>query len=410
MKRFVTFTAFLGLAAAALAQEMPVQPRFVQDRFAIGSWVEPPFDTKADARYKEMAEAGFNTVLAGFSAVESTAFLEVMKHYGLKALLWPKGEDPVSWPDTPQVWGYSLQDEPNASDFSKLGQRVAAIRQQRPGKLAYINLFPDYASAGQLGAPTYEDYLTRFQKEVNVDVLSMDHYPIFRPDRDGRDGYCGNLAAMRKHSLAAGIPFWNFFNAMPYGPHTDPTESQMRWQIFASLCYGARGVLYFCYFTPQGGEFPKGGAIIARDDTPTRHYDQAKRLNAELKHLGPTLMYLTSTGIYRVTPMDTPANVLKGSGIDDLKHDSVDPPGDYLVGAFRHADGRRAALLMNYQFAFSAWPTVIFDVRVEQVREVDKRTGREIPVRDESPDMSGLQLSLADGEGRLFLLPAAKAN
>ena len=212
MKRFVTFTVILGLAAAALAQEMPVQPRFVQDRFAIGSWVEPPFDTKADARYKEMAEAGFNTVLAGFSGVESTAFLEVMKHYGLKALLWPKGEDPVSWPDTPQVWGYSLQDEPNASDFSKLGQRVAAIRQQRPGKLAYINLFPDYASAGQLGAPTYEDYLTRFQKEVNVDVLSMDHYPIFRPDRDGRDdpifrpdrdgreGYCGNLAAMRQHS------------------------------------------------------------------------------------------------------------------------------------------------------------------------------------------------------------------
>ena len=27
-------------------------------------------------------------------------------------------------------------------------------------------------------------------------------------------------------------------------------------------------------------EFPKGGAIIARDDTPTRHYDQAKRLSA----------------------------------------------------------------------------------------------------------------------------------
>lgn len=67
---------------------------------------------------------------------------------------------------------------------------------------------------------------------------------------------------------------------MPYGPPTDFTESQLRWQDFASLCYGARGVLYFCYFTPQGGEFPKGGAIIARDDTPTRHYDQAKRLSA----------------------------------------------------------------------------------------------------------------------------------
>ncbi len=93
-----------------------------------------------------------------------------------------------------------------------------------------------------------------------------------------------------------------------------------------------------------------------------------------------------------------------------MKRDSVDPPGDYFVGAFRHADGRRAALLVNYRFSFSAWPTVIFDAPVERVREVDKRTGREIPVRDESPDMPGVQLSLAYGEGRLFRLPAAKAN
>jgi len=89
------------------------------------------------------------------------AFLEVMRHCGLKALLWPIGEDHASWNDTPEVWAYSLQDEPNGSDFSKLGLRVVAIRQQRPGKLAYINLFPDYASAGQLGTFTSEDCATR---------------------------------------------------------------------------------------------------------------------------------------------------------------------------------------------------------------------------------------------------------
>ena len=61
------------------------------------------------------------------------------------------------------------------------------------------------------------------------------------------------------------IPFWNFFNIMPYGPHTDPTEAQVRWQVNASLIYGAKGLLYFCYFTPGGDEFPKGGAIIGQD-------------------------------------------------------------------------------------------------------------------------------------------------
>jgi hypothetical protein len=369
--------------------------------------VEPPFDARADDRYREMADAGFNLVLAGFSGVSPEALRKILHKHGLKALLWPKGDDPAQWPNGPDIWGYALKDEPNAAEFPSLGQRVAAIRQKQPGKLAYINLVPDYANAAQLGTATYEEHLARFIKEVRVDVLSMDHYPIFHPDRDGREGYCRNLEAMRKHSLAAGIPFWNFFNIMPYGPHTDPTESQVRWQVSASIAYGAKGVLYFCYYTPGGGEFPKGGAIIARDDVRTRHYDQAKRLNAELRNLGPTMMQLTNTGVYRIQPADKPAELLAGSGLTDLKREPVDPPGDYLVGAFRHADGRRAVWLMNYRFAFTAWPTVMFAAPAEAVREIDKRTGREIPLRDESPDMPGMQLSLADGEGRLFLLPSA---
>lgn len=381
------------------------QTRFQQDRFAIGFWVEPPYDRRAEARYKEVAEAGFNLVLAGFSGAEPVAFLRTIRKFGLRALLWPKGDDAAAWPDDPAVWGYALQDEPNARDFPRLRERADAIRRHRPGKLAYINLFPNYANADQLGTATYDEHVARFLREVAPDVLSMDHYPLFRPESDGRDRYCENLATMREHSLKAGIPFWNFFNTMPYGPHTDPTESQLRWQVFASLCYGAKGVLYFCYYTPSGGEFPKGGAIIARDGMKTRHYAQAQRLNAALKRLGPTLMRLTSAGVYRVRPTDEPAAVLKGSGLVDLKRDPVDPPGDYLVGAFRHADGRRAVLLMNYRFAYSAWPTVVFDAPEGAVREVDPATGNEVPVRDESPDMPGLQLSLADAEGRLFLLP-----
>jgi hypothetical protein len=383
-------------------------PRFVQDSFVVGFWVEPPFDKRAEARYREIVDAGFNTVIAGFSNAEPAALVRVLRKVGLRAILHPKGDDVTAWPDDPTILGYSLRDEPSANDFPNLRTRVDAVRKERPGRLAYINLFPNYANAAQLGTPTYEEHVARFIKEVNVDVLSMDHYPIFRPDSDGKDGrdrYCENLATMRQHSLGADIPFWNFFNTMPYGPHTDPTEAQLRWQVFASLCYGAKGVLWFCYFTPRGGEFPKGGAIIAVDGTKTRHYAHAQRLNAVLKNYGPTLMRLTSTGVFRIRPTDDPAAVLKGSGLVDLPRTPGDPPGDYLVGAFRHADGRRAVLLQNYRFAYSAWPTVVFDAPVDAVREVDPATGKLVPARDESPDMPGLQLSLTDGEARLFILP-----
>lgn len=398
------------ISALGWTADMDTVKRFEQDRFAIGFWVDPPMDEKADARYKEIADAHFTIVIGGFGAStpETVARqLELCDKYNLRAVVSCRGTDPAELPTGEACWGYSLRDEPNAKDFPELSEQVAAVRAARPGKLAYINLFPNYASPwGQLGTATYEEYVARFVDEVNVDVLSMDHYPIFKPDGDTRDNYCKDLAVMRENALRAGIPFWNFFNVMPYGPHTDPTEAQIRWQVYSSVAYGAKGVLYFCYYTPgPGGEFPKGGAIIERNDRRTRHYYHARRLNEQLVNMGPTLMKLTSTGVYRVSPDDTPAEVLEGSPILDIVRAEPDPPNDYLIGVFEHEDGRRAVMLNNYRYAISAWPTVKFDVPDDQVIEIDKWSGKEVPAIDDSPGMDGLQLSLEDGEGRLFLLP-----
>ena len=392
--------------ARVTADSAPDQARFVQDRFAIGLWVDPPLDEKAEARYAQLAAANFTMVIGGFGGPDAwERQLQLCRKYDMKVLLRCHGAAPQDFPDGPACWGYAVRDEPSAKDFPALRAQVDAIRKAHPGKLAYINLFPDYANATQLGTDTYEEHVARFLDEVGVDVLSMDHYPIFKPERDGRDAYCANLEVMRTYALKKGIPFWNFFNTMPYGPHTDPTEDQLRWQIYASIAHGAKGVMYFCYYTPGGAEFPKGGAIIARDDRPTRHYGQATRLNAEIKNLGPVLMQLTSTGIRRIQPGSDPAEALKDSPIRSLSRDKHDPELDCLAGLFRHADGRRAVLLQNYRFAFTAWPTVEFDAPLENVTEVCKKTGQEVPVYDASPDMPGLQLSLDAGEGRLFLMP-----
>jgi hypothetical protein len=325
----------------------------------------------------------------------------------MKALLPSHGIEPANLPDGPACWGYTLRDEPNASIFAELRQGADAIRAARPGKMVYVNLFPNYANEQQLGNATYDEHVAQFCQAYKPEVLSMDHYPIFKPEGDGRDNYCVNLGAMRKYALQENIPFWNFFNIMPYGPHTDPTEAQVRWQIYTSIAYGAKGVLYFCYYTPGGGEFPKGGAIIGRDDRRTRHWYQARRINEEVMNLGPTLMQLTSAGVYRVKPGDDLAAALKETPIKNLARADYDPQFDLLVGVFKHADGRRAVLLNNYHFAYCQWPTVEFDVEAAQVIEVDKWSGEEAPVIDDSPDIDGLQVSLDAGDGRLFLLPAA---
>lgn len=393
------------LVAFALTQQATATqiPRFVQDRFAIGLWVDPPLTANADARYAELAEAHFNFIIGIFGASTTNAVaqqLTLCEKYDLKAIVSMAGQPPANLPTNSACWGYFIADEPWGGSFPALAKTVADIRAARPGKLAYINLFPNYAPVHAFGTTNYEDHVRHYIAEVNPDVLSMDHYPQFHPNADGRDGYCQNLETMRRHSLAAGIPFWNFFNTMPYGIQSDPTEAQLRWQIFASLTYGAKGVMYFCYWTPAGDEFPKGGAIITREGRQTRHYAEAQRLNAMLKNLGPTLMQLTNTRVVHIRPKEDTSAALKDTGIRSISS------GDYLIGSFRHADGRRAVLIQNYHFAYSAWPTVEFAVPASEVSEVSPTTGKAAPVLDDSPAMPGLQISLDAGEGRLFLLPA----
>lgn len=373
----------------------------------ISFWVHPPADERMEERYCEIAEAGFNVVLGGPGRAEQIARqLELCRKFNLKAIVSVPGRNLDNLaPDHPALWGYSWRDEPSASDFDALSRDVERARELRPGKLLFINLFPNYAGPAALGTATYDEHVEQFVSQVKPTILCMDHYPRFRPgEKDGRNNYCKNLAVMRNESVRAGIPFWNFFNTMPYGDHTDPTEAQLRWQIYASLVYGAKGVLYFCYYTPRGGEFPKGGAIIARDGRQTRHYQQAKCLNAELASLGPTLMQLTSMRIVRIEPDSDVASLLADGLIRNLRGSPEDPKPNYLVGEFLHADGRRAVLLQNYHFAYTAWPTVDFDAPADAVMEISKTSGREIPLYDESPDLAGMQLSFDAGEGRLFLL------
>lgn len=396
----VCLVVVMLLCAAAQAGD-----RFVQDRFAVGFWVDPPAKLITDARYKEIADCNFTFVLGAFGPKDLNELkkqIVLCEKYDMKAIVKSNLTKPEDLPESPCVWGYHLVDEPNTAAFKGLKGAVDVIRKNRPGKLAYINLLPNYANAGQLGARDYDDYVARFCREVNPDVLCMDYYPMLTPTADGRDGYCTNLETMRKYSLIYKIPWWNFFNTMPFGPHHDPTEAHIRWQIYTSLAYGAKGVLYFCYwpFEGPGGEFPKGGAILDGIGRRTRHYEQAKRINGALKNLGPTLMKLTSYKVIRIKPSDDPAKLLEGTPIK-----SISKGGDYLVGVFKHSDGRTAVLLCNYDHNYTTWPTVAFTVPDDKVIELDAADGKEKPARDDSPlGIAGLQLSLDAGEGRLFLL------
>jgi hypothetical protein len=144
-------------------------PRFVQDRFGIGFWVAPQTDVDVEGRYAEIAEGEFHLrhrTLRRSVADARRPTTQVVREVWVESPGDPGGQPSPDLPDSPAVWGYGVIDEPNASQFDDLRKTVDRLRELRPGKLAYINLFPNYASPTQLGTKTYDEHVAKFIAQV----------------------------------------------------------------------------------------------------------------------------------------------------------------------------------------------------------------------------------------------------
>jgi hypothetical protein len=235
------FLLLLGLQpSSAHAVQTWQQPR----GFMVSFWVDPIVSTeKYPSRYAEVSAANFTTILGGFGALTADAVeAQIAAAAALNLSVVAAGAaQPYSTNPSAALWGWQLKDEPTALDFPALANETAALAAARPGKLRFVNLLPNYATATQLsGDPagvtgmSYGEYVSSFVEQVRPDVLCVDHYPLFEVDDEvagtnaTRAGYRANLEVLREQSLGAGIPFWIFFNSMPFGNHGDPTEAQIR--------------------------------------------------------------------------------------------------------------------------------------------------------------------------------------
>jgi hypothetical protein len=61
--------------------------------------------------------------------------------------------------------------------------------------------------------------------------------------------------------------------------------------VNVSLAYGAKGIMYFTYWTPPGQQF--GSALVTREGELTDLYDAATRVNGYLDSVGNVLLGLT---------------------------------------------------------------------------------------------------------------------
>jgi len=203
--------------------------------------------TEATAR--QMAEGGWNLVWC--TADE----LDMARGFGLRAMLHdgliaPESLDaPVTRQQLgrlvarvkthPALYAYYVVDEPNASRFPALGKLVAYLREQDPAHLAYINLFPTYASNEQLGTQedtvtAYAEHLKQYVEVVKPSLISYDHYHFTANGDSGQ--YFLNLGMIREKALEAAVPFLNIVQACSWTPSMRvPTPDELAWLVYTSL-------------------------------------------------------------------------------------------------------------------------------------------------------------------------------
>merc|ERR1740117_734139 len=265
--------------------------------------------------------------------------------------------------------------------------------QSHKNKLRYINLLPA-CPASQMNASDYDTYVREFVEQVQPDVLSMDAYPNFAIAHNASginlDGYRANVATMRKYSLLAGVPFWNYFEVEAvFGGEPEPTEAQIRWQMFTSLAYGAKGLLYFCYWgSILQTRVPVDDANASTTLELGHQYARAHRINTHILAYESHVMQATSTAVWyvpeggppepnpnnkAVSPLVTAVSNTKGKG----------PPLPFLIGQFSLDDGRTAVMVQNQSPFFDATPVITFakPTTPRYLCEVSRTSGREEPLR-----------------------------
>ncbi len=401
-------TAGIALNVLAMTAEA-WQP----DEFPIGYWLGPPAAFNRLKTWQTVKDGNFTLCgpAGGYSVAENRRMLDFCQQVGLKAMVvdgrinwkmlanddWQKtiAEIVADYGSHSALFGYYLQDEPNYAQFRTLGQMNAEFLRCDPKHLPYINLFPTYASTKQLGTPTYSDHLDKYLSIVRPAVLSYDHYCLLRDGRD-RPDYFENLALIREYGQRYGTPSWNIILSAPHLAYRDPTAGEMRWQVYTSLAYGMKGIMWFTYWTlPAWGE-DGGTAIVDSEGKPARLYPIVQQLNGETKVLGRTLLRLTSTGVFHTG--DTPRGCRR-LGDDAVLQAPADVP--LVIGFFRDDHGVEYAMVVNRDHAKSVEFPLTFLPHVVSVAEISAADGTARPL---TLSKQQVKLRLAAGDGRLLKL------
>ena len=306
-------TLLLGAIMLTLLISVNAQEKLRQTKpIPIMAWAGIPDSETNPERFNELKEMGINVNLSNYPNADAMQkALDLAQQIGIKMItscpeLKSDLEKTVKrFINHPALAGYFLRDEPVRKDFAELGEWARKIAAVDPKHFCFVNLISaiNTTKSEALGTSSYAEYISTFAKEVPVQLLSFDFYPIL--SEGIHESWYDGLEVFSAEARKLEKPFWAFALASSYNSlHPVPTIPALRLQLYSNLAYGAQGLEFWAYWMSPGLRC----APIGLDGRRTVVYDRIKTVNNEIQNLagvfvGAKVLSVRHTGV--VTPRGT---------------------------------------------------------------------------------------------------------
>jgi hypothetical protein len=304
-------------------------------------------------------------------------------------------------------------DEPNYSQFQSIALVALKLKKRFPEKVLMCNLLPLYSGDNLIGifdSPknnqmlngltninplgsslnNYIHYLREFLRITECDIISTDIYPFSSPVDYSE--YFLNIYLISEVAKEFLVPFQIFIQVSSYLAGIKiPTIETIRYQVYASLVFGARHIGEFVY---NSNNLIFSGLATGNNalDLPTQ--TGIKNINKEIRSLSPTLAIdWDHVATYSITPITGTRSINSMPTLNNLfRVISIVP---CLVGIFARNGKSNGFMLFNPSYIQST--TINFEV-AGNLFELDKSLATWVRIAKNS----SYSIYLAPGEGRFL--------
>ena len=347
--------------------------RMDRNRLNVGVYHLKPY-ARTEAHVKDLADCGIDFVVC---MDNDRPALDLLHKYGVGAIVsgivpgWWGGDGnnagtmaavntmdkyeaaAASFEDHPAIWGIDVGDEPSALDFPHYGRIIDYVNRAFPNQLAYLNLYPNYASVSQnnaqetvnqLGTATYAQHIRRYCECVPSDYLCYDFYLY----SINVTKHYENLRVVADACRDTGRSMWIVLQVNSNKPAEWMSENNLRFQAYTSMAFGAENVIWACY---TAGWWHN--QVLDGEGNKTQQYDKLKKVNAEIRTLADEYMKYRRVSTHFVgfeghgdmaAVKQSPIPSLSTGIFFDVKADNGAP---LVIGEMvnRHRDGSTALMI-----------------------------------------------------------------